>query len=292
MLNRQTVNGRPSVLIPLALCIASAVGCHRDARRPPTQAAAQTQLAAAVADGAVWATYTDPKRHFQFQYPAGWNINSEATPVIHYRLVFAAVNSAGLEHFVVKEVATSPNTMELNHGLMVNMLPPGVIYLDVAWWEGPGPPQAFGPGISEMEAIDLAGVPAASVHDAADDDLTTRTYEFIKWGHHWSIVLYQRAPYTPEQRATADRLVRSFRFATIPAGDPLWALGQARLLLPPEADPDQYTREGGSHEHYCRATSRSDGTVMVTFTKHLSGSSEQTWSYEVDPAGKVTSAKP
>lgn len=229
-----------------------------------------------------WRTFSDANRHFHFAYPVSWKINTDCGPVEHYRDVFVAVNSFGKQHFMLREQLVATNTWEFGGPIMTNQLPPGSIYVDIGWWEGPWP--RFGPGIKEMQRADLSTV--------AEDDyqimpsLMTRKFEFFKWGRRWSIVVYRRPPVSRENDALLKHILQSFHFDGVPAGDEIWAIGEARKHLPPEADPDQFTREGGS-SLYFDETEHDGQDVIVTFAKHLEEQSQQTWRFRVTKTGAV-----
>lgn len=230
-----------------------------------------------------WKTFTDAKRHFHFEYPAGWKVDIEPFSVMHYREVFCALNSLGKERFKIQEQQTAPNTWEFGERALTNQLPPGAAYLDVGWWEGPAP--RFGRNIQEMTGKDLSSVlPAAKPTETAD--LVSRQVEFSKWGRRWSIISCFRPPVSAETRRAMERVLASFRYDGVPSGDPIWAIGEARKRLPAEADPDRFEREGGSTTHY--VSTASDGAdVLVAFTKRDASAPAKTWRFRVRDDGKV-----
>jgi hypothetical protein len=230
---------------------------------------------------AEWLTFTDAARHFHFHYPAAWKIDMDGIPVMHYRNVFVALNSA--ERHTVGELEVSTNTFEYGVPTTIKQLPAGTAYMDIGCWDGPWP--RFGPNIHEMEAADLSTLLKTNDEKKADG-LTTRQIEFHKWGRFWSIIVYMRPPMSQENRQLIEYALESFRFDGVPSGDEIWAIGLARRKLPPEADPHQFTREGGSSVYY-NATLRDGNDVLVMFTKHLKGQPEQTWSYRVTQTGDV-----
>jgi hypothetical protein len=232
-----------------------------------------------------WMVFTDTNRHFHFECPASWKINEETIPVMHYRDVFVALNSMGTDHFTLRELETSPGTWQFGFPEILKQLPAGAVYMDIGWWEGPGPMARFGPDVHEMEASDLTPLLKAAKEDEVDG-LITRQIEFHKWGRHWSIVIYMRPPIGGDQRRVTDRILASFRFDGVPAGDEIWAIGVTRKKLPPEADPDQFTREGGSAIYYT-STEKEGNDVVVTFTKSDGNKSKKTWRFRVTATGEV-----
>jgi hypothetical protein len=159
--------------------------------------------------------------------------------------------------------------------------------VDIGWWEGPGPLPRFGPDIKEMEASDLAALlPKAAEQESADKQLITRSIEFNKWGRRWSLCVYLHPPITPEIRQDMERVLASFRFDPVPAGDELWAIGEARQHLPPEAEREKFIREGTMGLHTIR-TAKDRLDVLVTFTKEETGQPKREWRFRVTAAGKV-----
>ena len=226
-------------------------------------------------------TFTDAARHFHFQYPATWKINTDVVPVMHYRDVFVSLNSA--HRHTVGDLQVSTNTWEYGAPTTIEQLPAGTIYMDIGYWDGPWP--RFGSNIREMEAANLSGLLKTNDQEKSDG-LITRQIEFHKWGRHWSIMIYLRTPVSEKNRQFMEQVLKSFCFDGVPAGDEIWAIGLARKKLPPEADPDQFTREGGSSVYY-NATLKDGNDVLVMFTKHLEGQPEKTWSYLVTETGEV-----
>ena len=230
-----------------------------------------------------WKTFKDAGRHFRFEHPASWKVDIEPFPLTHYRLVFCALNSLGKDRFKIREYQTGTNTFEFGVQAITNQLPSGAAYLDIGWWEWPAP--RFGPNIQEMTASDLSGI-LATARETETADLVERRVEFWKWGRRWSITAYLRPPVSVETRRAIERVLASFRFEGVPAGDPVWAIGEARKQLPPEADPDRFDREGGSATHYVCTTNAGED-VLVAFTKREGDAPAKTWRFRVGENGKV-----
>jgi hypothetical protein len=228
-----------------------------------------------------WLTFADAARHFHFQYPATWKIDTDLIPVMHYRDVFVSLNSA--QQHTVGDLLVSSNTWEYGPPTTIKQLPVGTVYMDIGYWDSPSP--RFGPNIHDMEAADLSCLLNTN-DEKKTDGLITRQIEFHKWGRDWSIVIYLRTPVSTINQQCMEQVLESFRFDGVPAGDEIWAIGLARKELPPEADPDQFTREGGSSVYY-NATLRDGDDVIVMFTKRLEGQPEKTWSYRVTETGEV-----
>lgn len=230
-----------------------------------------------------WAVFTDTNRHFHFQYPTTWGINTEVVPVMHYREVFVSLSNA--EHLRVGDLHVATNIWKYGSAETIKQMPAGAVYMDIAWWECPGPLPRFGPGIQDMEAADLSALLNKSKEEK-DKQLITRTIEFSKWGRRWSIMVYMHGPVGEDQRQLIEQILRSFRFDGIPAGDEIWAIGEALKSLPPEADPDKFTREGGSSVYYDQ-TKKDGSNVIVAFTKQFSDKSRKTWCFRVTETGTV-----
>ena len=262
----------PKLYLGLALGLTAYVGCM------------------APADGQTnsmqWARFTDTNRHFHFQYPAPWRINTDVVSVMHYREVFVSLNSAARS--TVGDFQVSTNTWGYGAPETNKQLPAGAVYMDIGWWEYPAP--RFGPGIHEMGGADLSALSKPD-EETKDKQLVTQMIEFSKWGRRWSIVVYMRAPFSEDQRQVMEQILKSFHFDGVPAGDEIWAIGEARKKLPPEADPDQFTREGGSSIYYDQ-TKKDGNDVLVAFTKRFGDGSNRTWCFRVTENGTVLPMKP
>jgi hypothetical protein len=230
-----------------------------------------------------WKLFSDHRHHFRFEYPATWKVNVEPFSMMHYRQVFCSVNSLGKNRFYIREQQTALNQSEFGERVVTNQLPPGAAYLDIGWWETPSP--RFGPKVQEMIRRDLSQILEAA-KETETADLVQRQVEFSKWGRRWSIMIYLRPPVTAETRRGVERVLTSFRFDDFPARDPIWAIGEARKKLPPEADPERFEREGGSDTHYV-STSSDGEDVLVTFRKRDAGQPAKIWRFRVTSCGKV-----
>ena len=122
-----------------------------------------------------------------------------------------------------------------------------------------------------------------------DERLTKRELVFNKWGRRWSITVYFRQPVSDEDRADANKILESFRFAGVPSDDDIWAVGQARKYLPAEAQADKYfTTNAGSILNYYRVERLAD-EIYVTFTRvdPNNRTSKREWRYQVTNTGEV-----
>lgn len=235
-----------------------------------------------------WLTYRDADRHFCIQYPEDWGVATAVRPVRHYRLVFVSLNSAGVEGLRITELQVTPNTWKYAAETTLHQLPPGCAHMDAGWWEFPGL-ERFGPNVKEMTADDLGSVlPDAGVRLFGGDKLAFKELKFSKWGRAWSIYVYFHEPVSPKDRRRMQQVLESFRFDAIPVGDEIWAIGEARMHLPPEADPDAYRNRGGNIYHRVKARRVGDA-VLVTFTKSdpEAGVPPTTWRFRVTARGQV-----
>lgn len=232
-----------------------------------------------------WVTFTHPRWHFHLRHPPTWKINPEPAVVAHYSDVLVTLNDAGKERLIVREMETKQNTWELSPNTISRQVPPQHAYISIGLQDGPGGLPQFGPRVTEMVAADLSG-PLAQSREEQSADLVTRQIDFWKWGRCWQITVYMHAPVPAALRDEVRRILESFRFDGVPAGDEVWALGLAHKKLPPEAEPQMYSRQGGSSEYYCSAKAEGE-EVLVTFTKHLSDAPPKRWKYRVTATGEV-----
>lgn len=154
----------------------------------------------------------------------------------------------------------------MNSDLIAQQVPAGTVYIVICWQERPGGMQQFGPGI-QMEASDLSG-PLKESRESRSWQLILRRFHFSKCGRGWNVKVYMHAPVTAALRDDIDKILASFRFDGLPAGNEVWALGLAQKYLQKEADPEKYTRQGGPSLYQCAARVSGDEAI-VTFTKHL-----------------------
>ena len=154
---------------------------------------------------------------------------------------------------------------------------------------GGGLAEAYGP---EYERQDLGGLSL----DTAD--------EFCKWGRHLRLEVYRGSNASVEILADLDALLASWRFDRVPAGDPGWAIAEARRLLPAEVDPRAFPLRDGRrawNEGVVRGvqTEAVGETVQVTFTYRWDAPATgglpddcppdrcRWWRFEAQPSGEV-----
>ncbi len=157
--------------------------------------------------------YVDAARGFRLDIPDGWSATPAAYPVMHYRDVFLCVNSAGNKGLRVVEKQEG-NTSTYNAETVAEQLEAGTVYLDFAYFEGPG--QTGLPGVPDSVGSDLANMlkdikPAL----AAGGKLSTLDLSFVKGERRWSVFIYFREPVPEAVRARAWDVLRSFQFTQL-----------------------------------------------------------------------------
>jgi len=110
----------------------------------------------------------------------------------------------------VREMENPPGNRQYNSRTISGQLPPGSVYLDIGWWEGPNPAGVLGSWIKDD---DLRLLLRETGDEPADDaGLVRRSLEFTKGGHRWSIFIYRREPVSWMDRQLLGLVLRSFRF--------------------------------------------------------------------------------
>jgi hypothetical protein len=137
--------------------------------------------------------------------------------VQHYRDVLVALNSMGKPGFQIRDLETSPGSMEFSAETTARQLPAGAAYLDIAWWGGPpGWEPEASKEVADTSAI-LAGVARSLVDSPGDKALIERHVGFQKWGKHWSVDVYLHPPFSRETGEEMQRVLTSIRFDPLPA---------------------------------------------------------------------------
>lgn len=229
-------------------------------------------------------TYVDEKRHFRFQYPKEWKITSGLMTVSHYRDVFVALNNVGKENLFVEDRWVNPFLKNI-----FEVLPAGCVYLDIGWNDGPW--GRWGRGITEMDSDNISDLLAKVPEiQTKDNKVTSRQLDFHKWGKRWSFTIYFRQPVREKDRADAIKILESFRFFGVPSDDDVWALGQARKYLPPEAEADLFFTDEGANELNYSRVERNGNEIYVTYTRVDPNNRElkRVWRYQVTNTGEVT----
>ena len=226
-----------------------------------------------------WLTFTDSERHFHFQYPAGWKINGSPPMMGLHKDVLVSLNSMGMADFKIWPAGMG----EFGPEQIKQQLPEGAVYLDVSQFGFPGP--QFGKGIKDMEEHDLSG-PLKMAKEDESGGIIEQSISFHKWGKSWNVTIFMRPPVNDQLRRNIKQVLESFRFDGKPAEDPVWAIGEARKHLPPEADPEKFTQQGGNNEYYTSARKDENG-MIVTFEKSVEGQPKKMWCFRVTTTGSV-----
>jgi hypothetical protein len=226
-----------------------------------------------------WLTFTNAEHHFHFQYPAAWKVNGSPPMMGMHQVVLVSLNSMGVADFNIWPAGVG----EFGPAQIKQQLPAGAVYLDVSQSGFPGP--RFGNGIKEMEANDLSE-PLKIAKEDDSQGIIEQALSFNKWGQFWDVTIFMRPPVTAQLRQTVKQILESFRFDGKPAGDPVWAISEARKLLPPEADPEKFTQQGGNNHYYTSARKDENG-MIVTFEKNLDGQPKKTWYFRVTTTGSI-----
>jgi hypothetical protein len=236
-----------------------------------------------------WVTFTDTAKHFHFQHPPLWKSDTARFSKNHYTDVYVSLNSMGMEHFnsLIERIAGQKGIPGPSDADITDQLPKSAVFMVVGWQEGPAGIVRFGPRAQEMEAADLTSVMSQSVEVGnTNAQLISRDISFVKWGHRWKISIYLKSPVSTGNREIVEQILKTFTFDGVPAGDVIWAIGEARKRLPPEAHPNQFetTGENGFHN----VTTRREGAnVIVTFSTQEPGQKKMAWEFRVTEAGTV-----
>jgi hypothetical protein len=173
--------------------------CH--AAPPPASAAAPLP--------SKWISLRDSQHRFRLDYPPGWAVDTEVTPVAHYSMVFAALNSSGIPGLVVHELPTSPTSLELNPAIIARQVPAGTAYIDFDWQEGPGPVDE--PPGAEMVGDDLTAAKTDTPAAKTTDGIEGHSLHFWKFGKLWRVTVYLHLPVDVKVRDDVERVLASFR---------------------------------------------------------------------------------
>jgi hypothetical protein len=136
-------------------------------------------LAVAPSRESDWTIFHDPS--YRFDYPKGWKITTETSPVMHYRQVQVALNNFGKERFQVLDFNTAAHPDAYGVATTLKQLPAGAIYLDIATWGGPPLPPDFKFADTPAEEI-AAQLARAPEPDREDKQLFFSQIEFCKGG--------------------------------------------------------------------------------------------------------------
>jgi len=248
---------------------------------------------------AEWITYRNEEYHFSFDYPEVWALSEGPQWTYMYGEGLASLNNLGQSPFWLTEQEMFPNEWEYGPGAFLKQLPSGAVYLEVGLSGGPPiDPQYYGP---EMEASDLSSLMDGADWETLEGGLQRYNLRFDKWGRsEWNLVAYLREPLQEEDRSIVEHIFNTFRFDTIPVGDELWAIGEAKNHLPSTYHPERfpYTQsmigeEGKEGIFRQTEAQRIEDDVLVAFTYGWGGWEKchpdtcHQWLFRVTAKGEV-----
>ena len=124
-------------------------------------------------------TYEDKEKHFSFEYPSTYQITTGWKIMAHYTDVFLTLNSAGKENFWAAE-------WPLKWEPISSLLPPGSVYLHIAFQSGPGPlPRQITQDPDELDLLELWK--KSKEYFGEEGKSTSKHIAIIKWGRVWKI---------------------------------------------------------------------------------------------------------
>lgn len=206
------------------------------------------------------ALFRSEEHHLTVALPTGWAAGEGPRLLAKPFEGLVAFNSWGEPGFWAPWVETPTaegRSYRYDRESVLGQIPDGGAYVVLIQVWGPAAGmEPYGP---EYAREDLGGL---SLGTEAD---------FWKWGRRLRLEVYRHPAMSAETAAALDALLASWRFDRVPAGDPGWAILEARGLLPPEADPLAFPlRDGRSvwQETAVRSAQAEvvEGTVAVTFT--------------------------
>ena len=155
--------------------------------------------------------YEDKARGFRLTIPKGWSATPASYAVQHYRDVFLCINSRGNKALRVVD-QRSGDTVEYSPRTVAAQLTPGTVYLDLAYFEGPGGRRNV-KGKPDTVDADLSPLLKQSPwKKVAGGKFSKAVLSFIKGERAWHFYAYIREPAAPSARAQAESVLRSFRF--------------------------------------------------------------------------------
>ena len=243
-----------------------------------------------------------PKRRFEFpslslrlELPDGWSAFEVDFSVVHYRDVFLCINSIGADSLRVegslRELPLRPplprSLGPYNAEVVADQLPPGCVYIDIGFFEGP----ASGPHFSGARRDDYES--SASSFSASGsrvmwktERLTSYELSFLKWGHSWSVFVHFREPVSTLDRQAAFDLLKNLTFIDQPVTSAMRAEAAAFAYLPVSVRDSVMSKEAECRECcvwgvYPRCEMR-DSSFVVTLELE-----KRRWKYLVSRDGHV-----
>ena len=177
--------------------------------------------------------YKSPKYSFSFELPDGWIAIDTVYSVMHYRNVFLCINNIADEKLAITNKSEGRRT-SYNPSVVSKQLHPGTVYIDFAFFEGPGiyAPQFCGKRADTFEE-NRNSLFHRDIHDAwKTDHLTTHFFDFFKWGHNWSVFVYFREPVSEVDKLAAFNLIKNLSFMEFPITSQIQAGAIAAANVP------------------------------------------------------------
>jgi hypothetical protein len=257
------------------------------------------------------ARFRSQAAHLEVDLPAGWAASEQGGLLARPFEGLVAFNSWGAEGFWARQVASATNeglSFSYSPETVLGQVPVDGAYIVLVDFSGgpPTSPEEYGP---EHTSRDLEGLWEPGDCRASGPSDST----FFKWGRRLRLEVYCGSQAGEETRAAVDRLLASWRFDSLPAGDVGWATVTARQLLPPQVNPAAFPILTGSPTEslsqrrdilwMTRADVLQGGIVAVTFTLRWEVPQAGTmmdgcppdschwWRYEARPDGQVLLAE-
>ncbi len=245
------------------------------------------------------AARADPSRPFKVELPRGWFGSAARFSVMHYRDVFAVVSNRSPDLRVMDR--HQPDGCSYTLAGIAEQLEPGTIYIDFAFFEGPGGSARYRPGREDSFDRELAKFLKQPERENSSDLLDQYVLDFIKWGSHWDVRVYCRKPYSEHDRSLAFQVLRSIRFLERPIVNGAQAVALAMQFLPREARipensddlcgmGESWLAYGGQFGNRSTRITKTEEGFEVAFVLHENGHGEGEkgrWQYLVRWDGSI-----
>jgi hypothetical protein len=202
--------------------------------------------------------------HVSVMLPAGWAAaegpaDLSARVLIHAPQAVVSFNNWGAAGFwAVAQVTETADTIHASYGpeVVQAQLPAGGVYVVLTHYEYVSGILITDPHYQEFTSSDVN-----ALWPGGDCREKSIRVDFTKWGYGYALELMCAPDASTEAVEQAQGIIDSLRFDDIPAGDPGWAVLQARALIPEPFKPQQF---GGGGTH-----GSEDGTERTTWTEVL-----------------------
>ena len=242
--------------------------------------------------------FRSDKYYVSAEVPSGWAVTEGPATFFHYYEGQLAFTSWGEEGFWTNQEPNGDSIRDVGTLVHTALVPSGGAYLALIRIVGPGP-QLPPYNTPEYEPDDLMQL--LSTHDWRNESGSETWIPFYKWGRFLQLQVYCDKNAGDETLDQLNRLLESWRFDTVPVGDPEWASLQARKILPRDAKSDWFPiRPGSMDEQGISRTTEEAGendVVHIKFTvswgkasyppTDYAYSSKHWWRIDVLPTGKA-----